>query len=391
MNQKLSFLTGITAGIGAGAATMYLLDPDRGKRRRALIRDQAAHQAHLANAGLGKSERDLRHRVNGLLAIRHWLPANDTVSDDVLVARVRSKVGRITSHPGALEIAATNGTLQASGPILASEAEHVLACIRAVRGVKGVVNHLEVYDRPEDIPALQTGGTVPRILQHQEPLWSPALRLFAILGGGLLVLAGVVRRGIPGAIFGVLGTGLLVRGISNMGWRRLVGIGDSRPAIGLQRTLTIHAPLAQVFALWSHYETLPEMMQNLREVRRTEDNQLTWVATGLFGLPTRWQAVVTAFEPNLLIAWRTVPGSAVSQIGTLRFEAPTANTTRLDLRLSYSPPGGMLGHLVATLLGANFSHMIDKDLVRFKSLVEYGRTRAHGTEVTRDHLLAEIG
>ena len=36
MNNK----TAIVGAVGIGAALMYFLDPDRGKRRRALVRDK---------------------------------------------------------------------------------------------------------------------------------------------------------------------------------------------------------------------------------------------------------------------------------------------------------------------------------------------------------------
>jgi hypothetical protein len=45
---------------------MYLLDPQMGRRRRALIRDQADHFAHEAQDAAGVVARDLRNRAQGL-------------------------------------------------------------------------------------------------------------------------------------------------------------------------------------------------------------------------------------------------------------------------------------------------------------------------------------
>ena len=386
MNKQTSLLSGISLG----AAAIYFFDPDRGKRRRTMVYDQVTHVARLTKSGLEKSARDLRQRLYGLLAERRWRPTHEEVPDEVLVARVRSKIGHVTSHPGALEITASNGIVQVSGPILANEVERTLAYIRSLRGVKGVDNHLEVHEQPDDIPALQTGRAVPRALQRQETRWPPATRFVAITSGGLLSLFGIRRRGIAGSIAGAVGTGLLTRGMTNMGLRRLVGIDASRPAITLQKTLSIHAPLEQVFALWSHYEAFPQVMVHLREVRRHSNHHSTWVATGPLGLPVRWQATVTKLEPNKVICWRTLSGSTVGLAGTLRFEPLNTDVTRLDLRLSYTPPGGVFGHLLATLLGTSPKRMIDEDLVRFKSLIEHGRTHAHGEEVTRERLLNQV-
>ena len=36
----------LLGGLGLGAALMYVLDPERGKRRRALVRDKAVRAAH---------------------------------------------------------------------------------------------------------------------------------------------------------------------------------------------------------------------------------------------------------------------------------------------------------------------------------------------------------
>ena len=47
---------------------------------------------------------------------------------------------------------------------------------------------------------------------------------------------------------------------------------------------------------------------------------------------------------------------------------------RLDIRVSYNPPAGAIGHAIALLFSADPKHAMDDDLVRFKSLLEDGRS-----------------
>jgi CBS domain-containing protein len=60
-----SFLT-FLAGLGSGAALMYFLDPERGRRRRALVSDQVTSLANDAQDMIGKTQRDLTNRAQGL-------------------------------------------------------------------------------------------------------------------------------------------------------------------------------------------------------------------------------------------------------------------------------------------------------------------------------------
>src|SRR5437867_1431821 len=99
----------ILGGIGIGAGLMYAFDPDRGKRRRALMRDKVSATANRATDTAGKIKRDLRNRAYGLISETKVVFKGEDVSDEVLVDRVRSKLGRVLSHTGAIEVTAKDG------------------------------------------------------------------------------------------------------------------------------------------------------------------------------------------------------------------------------------------------------------------------------------------
>lgn len=61
-----SILT-ILAGLGTGAALMYLFDPKGGGRRRALIRDKAVGLSNDVRQTINKRTKDLSNRARGLV------------------------------------------------------------------------------------------------------------------------------------------------------------------------------------------------------------------------------------------------------------------------------------------------------------------------------------
>lgn len=155
--------TGATllGGLGLGAALMYVLDPERGKRRRALVRDKAVRVANRTGERLEARSRDLKNRVRGVAAEAKSLTRDEPVDDVVLEERVRAEIGRAVTTPGGIEVSVAGGAVTLSGPVLANEIEDLLSAVRGVRGVEEVVNALGVYETPEDVPALQ-GSRGPR-------------------------------------------------------------------------------------------------------------------------------------------------------------------------------------------------------------------------------------
>jgi hypothetical protein len=55
----------LLGGFGAGIALMYFLDPDRGRRRRALLRDQFSKWTRIGRETASGRAKDLRNRAAG--------------------------------------------------------------------------------------------------------------------------------------------------------------------------------------------------------------------------------------------------------------------------------------------------------------------------------------
>jgi uncharacterized membrane protein len=136
---------------------------------------------------------------------------------------------------------------------------------------------------------------------------------------------------------------------------------------------TLNKPVEEVYRWWRDVENLPRVMKHLESVRRTDERRSHWVATGPAGRKVEWDAEITDDRPNTLIAWRSLPGAAVWNAGTVRFEpAPTGRGTVLRVDMRYRPPGGMAAPLFATVFGEEPSQQVREDLRRMKQLLETG-------------------
>ncbi len=382
MRQVRAFLTGVAAGTGL----MYWFDPDRGTRRRALARDKLLHIVRAEREVAAKGLRDLEHRRQGALYRLGSVFRDDEASDDVLAERVRATLGRYTSHPGAIDVAVRQGSAILDGPILAREAGRLLRAVHGVPGIHAIDDRLERHEHPGNVPGLQgPGHAVPRRRKLvRSANWMPSVRL--LLGGAGLAagIGGLLSGGKLGRAGALLGSLAFVRAAANMPLARLVGVGE-RVGIELDKTLLVKAPAASCYSYFRNFENLASFMEHVHEVR-VHDGRSSWVVRGPAGRSLRFDVEITRDAPNELIAWRTVPGQLVDFAGTVRFERVDDGSTRLALHVSYRPPLGRLGYLVASMFRADPKHALDSDMLRFKSILERGKTRAHGHEVRREEL-----
>jgi hypothetical protein len=137
---------------GFSAGLMYFFDPDLGNRRRSLVRDQVHHFFNRAGQAIDATARDLQNRLYGMVCeFQHLFGTRDT-SDDVVKARVQTKLGRYSSHPRSIEVAVHEGVVTLSGPILTDEAQDVVRGVEAVDGVRRVENQMSVHEGPGICP-----------------------------------------------------------------------------------------------------------------------------------------------------------------------------------------------------------------------------------------------
>jgi uncharacterized membrane protein len=388
MGHKAGTTLGLISGAAIGAGLMYLADPDRGTRRRSGVRDKAVHGVRSFGGAIDKGIRDLRNRIRGAAAEAWCAVKAEEVSDEVLADRVRAKIGRVVSHPSAIEVTARDRRIILSGPVLESEADDLVDAANSVRGVRDVESRVETHRTTENVPGLQggSGRTRPRPELLQEN-WAPGTRLL-VGGSGAIALAFPTRNRNLALTSRIIGGLLLARATANLSLRRLFGLIRSRRAIRFQKTITIHAPVEQVFEFWSNPENFAKTMENVQAVKRTGEKRFRWTISGPAGSSINWNSRITQSTPNQMLAWRSEPGSVVRSGGIVRFQQTEDGGTRIHVLMSYNPPAGAVGHALAMLFGVGPKNVMDDDLVRMKSLFEQGKTTAHGETVTREQLSA---
>jgi len=153
--------------------------------------------------------------------------------------------------------------------------------------------------------------------------------------------------------------------------RRNGAKGDG--AICVTQSVTINRSPEELYRYWRDFQNLPRFMKHIESARETEGAISHWVAKAPAGTMVEWDAKITEDRPNELIAWRSLEGSDVDQVGSVRFErAPGGRGSIVKVGLVYRPPAGVVGATVAKLLGKDPLRQIKDDLRRFKQIMEAG-------------------
>jgi uncharacterized membrane protein len=163
-----------------------------------------------------------------------------------------------------------------------------------------------------------------------------------------------------------------------------MGNAISGRATRVRRTITVNAPVEEVYRFWHDLSNLPRFMRHLESVIETGADHSHWTAKSADDHTIEWDAVVIDDHPNAVIAWRSVEGSEVKNEGVVRFvSAPRGQGTEVSVDLSYDVPGGAIGALAARLMGKDPARQVSEDLRAFKQVLETGEVLKSDATVTR--------
>lgn len=132
----------------------------------------------------------------------------------------------------------------------------------------------------------------------------------------------------------------------------------------ITKSIDVHVPVRTVYNQWTQFESFPEFMDGVKEVRQLDDKQLLWTAN-IGGKEKQWNAAITEQIPDARVAWHNTSGA--TNAGVVTFHRLGADETRLTLQLGYDPQG--LVENSGDKLGL-VSHQVEGDLERFKRFIE---------------------
>ncbi|MGX4641226.1 SRPBCC family protein [Massilia sp. SYSU DXS3249] len=372
LNIETSDVAMMLGGAAAGALLMYLLDPDRGSARRsnstAAIRNAGAR----TGSALGNAWHGIGERI-GTAAREAGNAAGDMIDDATrgasrMVDETSARASRAydSAYESASRAAKPNGSAGRAMERTYDDASR-MASEAGARADAAASR----FSRMASQAAGKAMGALH--LEDREDI-SALLRNPAVVGGGLLGLFGLMRRSPIAAALGLAGLALAARnsggGISSLFGGSRSGYSSGDPVI-LEKSIRIDASPNEVYEQWSNYENFPRFMSHVIEVRDLGRRRSHWVVQGPAGTQFEFDSMLTEQVKGKRLAWRSEPGAEIQNNGLVRFE-PYRGGTLVTVRLSYTPPAGLLGHGIASLLGSDPKRQMDDDLARMKHFLERG-------------------
>ncbi len=139
------------------------------------------------------------------------------------------------------------------------------------------------------------------------------------------------------------------------------------------RTVTIDAPRQTLFDMLRDPARLPGILSNLQDMQAIGPDTWRWHIKGPLGQQIEAHTRIVEERSGESLAWRSTDDSPLDTEGkiTLR-DAPGGRGTELTARIAYRPPGGDVGHWIATAFRRDPHSQGRHDLKRLKMLVETG-------------------
>jgi uncharacterized membrane protein len=140
--------------------------------------------------------------------------------------------------------------------------------------------------------------------------------------------------------------------------------GAARRAVDLRMTVVVERAIAEVYEFCRDFENFPEIVDVLLSVEDTQDGRSHWAVRSPSGKAIEWDATVTKYVPNSVIAWESVPGSQVRASGLMRFSPLSDSQTRVDISLTYLPHHTNLSEAIRAIIGSSNNARLRSELTQ---------------------------
>ena len=132
----------------------------------------------------------------------------------------------------------------------------------------------------------------------------------------------------------------------------------------VEQSIDVQVPVRTAYNQWTQFESFPQFMEGVKEVRQLDDRHLHWRAE-VAGKEREWDARITEQVPDKRVAWSSIAGEENG--GVVTFHQLGPQTTRVMVQLEFAPEGP--AEQVGGALGLA-QRRVKGDLERFKKFIE---------------------
>lgn len=150
------------------------------------------------------------------------------------------------------------------------------------------------------------------------------------------------------------------------------GSGSTRQeSTTVEESVIIDRSPREIYDFWRDFTNLPQFMDNIEAVTRIDEIRSHWKIKAPAGTSVEFNSLVTEDIPGRLIAWKSEEGASVPNRGRVEFiETSDGGGTNVRTTISYDPPAGAFGRIVAKLFQREPGVQARQDLDRLKQLLE---------------------
>ena len=207
-------------------------------------------------------------------------------------------------------------------------------------------------------------------------------RVVSVALGGILAVQCLVRRTWTSTLAGLVGAGLIVRGLTgHCAVYQALGLDTAARERGegveakaglrfeIERSILVRRPRQELFRFWRKLENLPRFVTHLESVRVDLRGRSHWAAVGPQGVRAEWDARFVRETEDEVLAWEAVSGSEMGSWGWVSLlDHPEG--TEVVVRFGYRPVSGAAASRLQAILGREPAAQLEEDLRLWKRIME---------------------